>query len=132
MIKIPKHIVAEMIRHAQSELPNEACGLLTGLRDEVQTHYQMTNTDHSPEHFSFDPQEQFAVLKQARADNQKIIANYHSHPSSPARPSEEDKRLAFDPHIVYIIISLAGETPDIKAFYVDENHSMQPDQLIYL
>jgi proteasome lid subunit RPN8/RPN11 len=131
MIKIPQPVAAEMIKHAQSELPNEACGLLAGAGDEVQTHYTMTNIDHSPEHFSFDPQEQFAVLKQARANGQKIIANYHSHPSTPARPSDEDKRLAFDPDIVYIILSLAAEMPDIKAFKIDENHIMQAIEIIY-
>jgi proteasome lid subunit RPN8/RPN11 len=125
MIKIPQHIADEIIKHAQSELPNEACGLLAGVNNEVQAHYTMTNIDHSPEHFSFDPQEQFSVLKQARANGQKIIANYHSHPSTPARPSEEDKRLAFDPDIVYIIVSLANETPDIKAFKIDGNNNMQ-------
>ncbi len=131
MIKIPQHIVNEIIKHAQSELPNEACGLLAGVNGEVQAHYTMTNIDHSPEHFSFDPQEQFSVLKQARANGQKIIANYHSHPSTPARPSDEDKRLAFDPDIVYIIVSLANETPDIKAFKPDGKQNMHTIEIIY-
>ena len=50
----------------------------------------------------------------------KIIANYHSHPSSPARPSDEDIRLAYDRHIVYIIVSLALPKPDIKAFSIED------------
>jgi len=131
MIIIPKHIADEMIKHAYKELPNEACGLLTGTNGTVQQHYALTNVDHSPEHFSFDPQEQFRVLKNARTNGQKIIANYHSHPSTPARPSEEDKRLAYDPNIVYIIISLAGETPDMKAFVMAGNSRMQPCEIQY-
>jgi proteasome lid subunit RPN8/RPN11 len=118
MIRIPKDILNAMIRQACDELPNEACGLLTGTDDVVQARYAMTNVDHSPEHFSFSPQEQFDVLKEARREGRKIIANYHSHPATPARPSEEDIRLALDPHIVYVIISLAAETPDVKAFYM--------------
>ncbi|MDR0744316.1 MAG: M67 family metallopeptidase [Tannerella sp.] len=128
MIRIPQHIADAMIRHAHEELPDEACGLLTGTDGMVQKQFTMTNTDHSPEHFSFDPREQFAVLKEARKLGQKIIANYHSHPLSPARPSEEDVRLAFDPAIVYIIISLAGETPVINAFRLLDGR-MQPCQL---
>ncbi|MCD7973611.1 MAG: M67 family metallopeptidase [Candidatus Azobacteroides sp.] len=116
MIQIPQHIIDAIIQHAQEDLPNEACGLLTGTGDIVKGHYALTNVDHSPEHFSFDPQEQFHVLKEARAKGQKILANYHSHPSTPARPSEEDKRLAYDPNMIYIIVSLAGEKPVIKAF----------------
>ncbi|MDR1524404.1 MAG: M67 family metallopeptidase [Tannerella sp.] len=116
MIRIPQDIIDAMIRQACDELPDEACGLLTGTDGVVQARYAMTNIDHSPEHFSFSPQEQFNVLKEARRNGQKIIANYHSHPATPARPSEEDIRLAFDPQIVYIILSLAAGTPDIKAF----------------
>ncbi|GHU91243.1 Mov34/MPN/PAD-1 family protein [Bacteroidia bacterium] len=116
MIQIPRHIVEAIIEQAYKELPNEACGLLTGVEGIVQKQYALTNIDRSPEHFSFDPREQFNVLKDARSNGQKIIANYHSHPASPARPSEEDIRLAFDPRIIYIIVSLAGEKPDMKAF----------------
>lgn len=116
MIQIPQHIIDAIFKQAQEELPNEACGLLTGVDLVVQKQHALTNIDHSPEHFSFDPQEQFKVLKEARKNGQKIIANYHSHPATPARPSEEDKRLAFDPNIIYIIVSLAAEKPDIKAF----------------
>lgn len=120
MIKIPKQIIDGIIAQSKAELPNEACGLLTGSEDTVHKQYALTNVDHSPEHFSFDPREQFQVLKSARAEGQKIIANYHSHPESPARPSEEDKRLAFDPSITYLILSLASETPIIKAFVIQD------------
>ncbi|GHU58974.1 Mov34/MPN/PAD-1 family protein [Bacteroidia bacterium] len=118
MVAIPTHIIDSIVRQAQSELPNEACGLLTGKDGIVQKHYPLTNTDRSPEHFSFDPREQFQVLKEARAEGQRIVANYHSHPSTPARPSVEDIRLAYDPDIIYIILSLADETPSIKAFRI--------------
>lgn len=128
MIRIPKHIIEGIITHGKAELPNEACGLLTGSGDAVEKQYALTNVDHSPEHFSFDPREQFQVLKSARAEGQKIIANYHSHPETPARPSEEDKRLAFDPHITYLILSLAAEVPVIKAFVVKDG-DMVPDEI---
>lgn len=43
-----------------------------------------------------DPREQFAVVKDMRNNNLTLLGNFHSHPASPSRPSEEDKRLAFD------------------------------------
>jgi proteasome lid subunit RPN8/RPN11 len=119
-IQIPQTVVDDIFRQAYEELPDEACGLLTGVGNAVQKRHALTNIDHSPEHFSFDPQEQFAVLKDARANGRKIIANYHSHPATPARPSDEDIRLAYDPDIICIIASLAGEVPDIKAFSIVE------------
>jgi proteasome lid subunit RPN8/RPN11 len=120
MIRIPSHILSSIIRQAYAELPNECCGLLTGLDGIVRKQYPLTNIDHSPEHFSFDPREQFQVLKAARTEELKIIANYHSHPSTPARPSKEDIRLAYDPNVVYFIVSLAKETPVVKAFSIEE------------
>jgi proteasome lid subunit RPN8/RPN11 len=128
MIQLPQQIIEAIIDQASKELPDEACGLLTGVDGVVQKQYALTNIDHSPEHFSFDPKEQFDVLKDARANGQKILANYHSHPGTPARPSEEDIRLALDPGIRYIIVSFAGETPDIKAFSVVEG-GMQPCEI---
>lgn len=129
MIEIPQSIINAIFKQAYNELPNEACGLLTGADGIVKKQYALTNIDHSPEHFSFDPQEQFNVLKDARKNGQKIIANYHSHPETPARPSEEDIRLAYDPNIIYIIVSLAEETPVIKAFSSTGNGSMQPHDI---
>lgn len=118
MIRINKVFFDEIVKQALDELPNEACGLLAGKYDEVIKRYPMTNIDESPEHFSFDPTEQFKVLRQSRSEGLKLIANYHSHPSTPARPSQEDIRLAFDSEIVYLILSLAGETPDLKGFKI--------------
>jgi proteasome lid subunit RPN8/RPN11 len=121
MIRIPSSVIDAIVAQARNELPDEACGLLTGKENEVTRQYPLTNIDHSPEHFSFDPKEQFQVLREARAQGLQIIANYHSHPESPARPSEEDIRLAFDPGIIYIILSLLDkENPVIKAFSIRE------------
>jgi proteasome lid subunit RPN8/RPN11 len=119
MIRIPQNIINGIIAQARNELPNEACGLLVGSGNEILKQYPLTNIDHSPEHFSFDPKEQFAVLREARSQGLRIIANYHSHPESPSRPSQEDIRLAFDPDILYFILSLQEkENPVIKAFSI--------------
>jgi proteasome lid subunit RPN8/RPN11 len=120
MIIIPRTIIDSIIEQAKNELPNEACGLLVGKDNEIIKQYPLTNIDHSPEHFSFDPKEQFQVLREARAQGLLIIANYHSHPETPARPSKEDIHLAYDPNIIYIILSLQEKTPVIKAFSIKE------------
>ena len=101
-----------ILTHCTAGLPNESCGLLAGTEEDeeitVTKVYLLTNVDASREHFSMDPKEQLAALKDARANGYKIIGNFHSHPESPSRPSEEDKRLAFDPTIEYLILSLMG------------------------
>lgn len=105
-MKIEQYVINQLIEQAQKDAPLETCGYLLGRDDTVLENYPMTNIDHSEEHFSFDPKEQFAALRYARANGLKILANWHSHPASPSRPSQEDLRLANDPTIRYAILSL--------------------------
>ncbi len=117
-MKIAQKIVESIYAQAEEEAPVEACGYLAGKGEEVIKHYPMSNSDHSTEHFSLDPQEQFAVIKQVRAEGLDILGVYHSHPATPARPSEEDIRLAYDPEISYVIASLANNQKTIKSFKI--------------
>lgn len=107
---IPRHVIDELIEQARRDAPDESCGYLLGERtdegDVVKENFRMENIDHSPEHFAFAPKDQFAALKYARNKGLKILANWHSHPASPSRPSQEDLRLANDPTIRYAILSL--------------------------
>lgn len=115
---IPKHIIDELIEQAKKDAPNESCGYLLGTGNIVTQNYPMENIDHSPEHFSFEPREQFAALRYARQHNLQILANWHSHPASPSRPSQEDLRLANDPTIRYTILSLLNEIPRLNSFKI--------------
>lgn len=118
-MKIKKELINEIVSQARKELPNESCGYLLGKeKSTIIVNYPMTNADHSPEHFSFLPEEQFAAIRFAREKNLKILANWHSHPTSPSRPSEEDIRLAYDKNILYFILSLASKTPVLNAFSI--------------
>ena len=106
-MEIKQNVIDELIAQAQKDAPNETCGYLLGTADGTVTeNYWMENIDHSPEHFSFAPKDQFAALKYSRSKGLKILANWHSHPASPSRPSQEDLRLANDPTIRYAILSL--------------------------
>ena len=102
-----------ILSQAQRDAPIESCGYALGIRQDddiiITENRPLTNVDHSAEHFSFDPKEQFAAVKYARTNGLSVIGNWHSHPASPSRPSEEDKRLAYDPNAFYFIISLAPE-----------------------
>lgn len=119
MLQIPATIHDDLIAHAKEGFPLEVCGLLGGTGDTVSAIYRMTNTDASNEHFMMDPSEQFAVIKDLRAQGLSMLAIYHSHPESPARPSQEDIRLALTPEVSYVIISLADAAgPDVKSYKI--------------
>ena len=129
MLYLKKEDYEKILAHCKEGLPNEACGLIGGTiegdKRSIQKVYLLTNIDQSNEHFSMDPKEQLKAIKDARANGYKIIGNFHSHPESPSRPSEEDKRLAFDPAIEYLILSLMEEgNPVLKAFGIDKEKNV--------
>jgi len=111
-----------IVAHARGSLPNEACGLIAGNSDNdiktIEKVYLLSNPDNSPEHYSIDPKEQLTAVKDMRALGLAPLGNFHSHPSTPARPSDEDIRLSYDPKASYLILSLAETTPVLKAFGV--------------
>lgn len=118
MLKLTQNAVEEIIRHVREHAPIEACGYLGERNGRVERVIRLANVDASPEHFSFDPKEQFAAIRQLRKEGYSLRAAYHSHPASPARPSQEDVRLAFDPDLSYLIVSLAASEPNVRSFII--------------
>jgi len=118
-----------MVVHAKSGLPNEACGLIAGVVDDniktVEKVYLLSNPDNSPVHFSIDPKEQLAVIKDMRASGFTLLGNFHSHPATPARPSEEDIKMFYDSKASYLILSLAESNPILKAFGIKDGEAVQ-------
>lgn len=127
MLKIPKEVFEQIKIHGEKEAPLEACGYLAGTNDDASEYLVMSNVDRSSEHFSFDPKEQFGAVKTARAKGLSLIAVVHTHPASPARMSQEDIRLANDPFIRYVILSLLdGKT---ACFTVDKDKNVIPEKV---
>ncbi len=132
MLEIPEKIREAVVAHAQSGFPLEVCGILGGNDGTVASHYPMTNTDASNEHFMMEPKEQFAVVKALRAGGEQMLAIYHSHPESPARPSPEDIRLALTPNVCHLIVSLSDrDNPVAKAFRISDG-AVEPVELKFL
>ena len=129
MLFLTKSDYEKMLAHCKEGPPNEACGLIGGVvegeKQYVKKVYLLTNMDESNEHFSMDPKEQLAAVKDMRKNGYVPLGNFHSHPETPSRPSEEDKRLAYDSTAVYMIMSLMdNDNPVFKAFGVDKDKNV--------
>ena len=118
MVTMDKVVIPGMIAHAKQEAPIEACGYLAEKDGVIVKQYGLKNTDASREHFSLDPEEQFEAVRDMRQNGLKLAAVYHSHPTTAARPSQEDIKLAYDPGLSYVIISLAGEAASLSSFRI--------------
>lgn len=83
---VPKSIRAELEKHARAEEPNEACGLVA-FRDGVAERYVAgRNAAASPYRFELDVDPETWFLE----DEGYELAVFHSHASSPPRPSRTD------------------------------------------
>ena len=135
MITMSKNDYEIILKHARENLPEEACGLIAGKKDgnnkSIEKVYCLTNIDHSNEHFSLDPKEQLAAVKDMRANGLVPLGNWHSHPSSPSRPSVEDIRLAFDSKASYLILSLMADYPVLNSFHIEGGEWTKEDLRIY-
>ena len=121
-LQIPNDIFEQMIQQAKAKAPIEACGMLAGRDGQVERLYKMTNADKSSTHFMMVPEEQFKVVKDIRSAGLEMLAIYHSHPASPARPSTEDISFALTPGVIYVIVSLQNTEPAIKGFLIEDNN----------
>ena len=73
-----------------------------------------------------------AAVKDMRANGWEPLGNWHSHPASPSRPSEEDRRLAYDSLARYLILSLQElEQPVLKAFRI-AGDQVEQEEITYV
>ena len=147
MISLKKADYEKILAHAKSCVPEEACGLIAGTKDGEEFDVMIRFDDGSDpyyycfkdegchiiynEHFTLDLKEQLAAVKDMRANGLMPLGNWHSHPESPSRPSEEDKRLAYDSKASYMILSLMEpEQPVLNSFHIEGDESTKEDLVI--
>ena len=92
---------AEVVAHALSGLPNEACGLLAAPAggEEVTRFFPVRNAAESSQIYRLDDAEYLQVERTADAEGLALVAVMHSHTHTTAYPSPTDVRdaSAFDP-----------------------------------
>jgi proteasome lid subunit RPN8/RPN11 len=119
-MRIAREMVDRVIAQAEAEAPNECCGMIGAAEGRAASLYPATNAEASPLRYSIDPKDQFRIMKEIEDRGEELAAIYHSHTRSPAYPSQTDVNLAFYPEALYLIVSIAGESPDLRAFTINE------------
>jgi proteasome lid subunit RPN8/RPN11 len=113
----------EMLAHAQSERPNECCGLLAGIIDTnlVVKRYEMVNEAASPIEYRADPRSLLHAEKDMDKLGLQVLAIYHSHPTSAPIPSRTDLERRYIADVVNYIISLQGPEPVMRGWWLSEH-----------
>ena len=115
-MRIRSSVVDDMITHAREDFPAECCGLLRGAQGLVTESVRCQNELQSRTAFSIPPQELFQFFRSTREMEMEFAGVYHSHPESPAAPSERDGREFYYPEVSYWVISLQEGIPVVRCF----------------
>lgn len=141
-VEIPRDVYDRMVAHARAGLPNEACGVLAGVDGKVSRLYPMRNAEESPVVYRFDEREQLEVFGEVEERGLELVAFYHSHTHTEAYPSPTDVRQAHwedadggvpvpaYPGTRYLILSLRGEEPELRAFTFEEGRPVEEEARI--
>ena len=115
MVVVPPNVRAELVAHAKAEDPNEACGLVV-LKDGVAERYERgRNGASSPYRFELEVAPELWFLE----DEGYELAVFHSHLSSPPRPSRTDvENIGLWEGKPYLIYSLRQD--DLAAWTIQD------------
>ena len=128
-LRLTQQQVQAIVEQAQTDAPQEICGLISG-ENSIATHiFPITNHSATPEqHFEMEPIALLKAYKHMDATGTQLLAVYHSHPASDPIPSPTDIRDAMRhmPNLAHLIVSLKHEKPRLQAWYI---HNVQVDRV---
>ncbi len=135
MLRIGRALLNQMIAHALAAAPEEACGILLGLRRGTQRDVlhavPCRNVYEGSRHtrFLIDPEQQLAVQREAPFQGLEIIGYYHSHPEGSAAFSDEDRRQAH-PWVSNLVLAFRGGVfVEARSWRVDPGGACEEEPL---
>jgi proteasome lid subunit RPN8/RPN11 len=115
--------IDQIVQHAVSAAPDEACGLIAGQSNHVRQIIAMHNVaDHPETNFEMAPQDLLKTLKRIDAAGLDLIGIYHSHPQGSPRPSSSDivQTRRHLPRTPQLIVGLGGHQPQLQAWLIHD------------
>jgi proteasome lid subunit RPN8/RPN11 len=127
-LRIGPGLLERIREYGRERYPHECCGFLLGRsrgggRRVVRLRAAVNEHPDSPRNRYFIPPEEYLEAERiAEREGIEVVGFYHSHPDTPAAPSEFDRTHAL-PGVSYVIVSVRGGEPgEIRSF------SLSPDQ----
>ncbi len=129
-VVLPAALLREIVDAARAALPNEAVGLIVSDRHlaaggRPQRYLALRNAAQSPYRYAIDPAQQLGAWLSLERAGEVVWAIVHSHVSSAAVPSATDVALAYFPDSLYLVCSLAGDTPSVRAWSIRDGAALE-------
>jgi proteasome lid subunit RPN8/RPN11 len=114
-VVIPAEVRSALVEHAEAERPNEACGLIALRAGVAERYIPGRNREASPYRFDLDVDPEAWFLE----DDGYELAVFHSHLSSPPRPSRTDvENIGLWKGRPYVILAL--HSGELAAWRIDD------------
>jgi [CysO sulfur-carrier protein]-S-L-cysteine hydrolase len=129
-MRIPRALYDEMIEHAREDAPNECCGMLAARDGRAVKLYRARNAAASPLRYEIEGADQYRIQMAIDDADLELGAIYHSHTRTEPYPSQTDINLAFYPEALYVIVGLAGEEPDVRAYAIRDGQVTETELIV--
>jgi proteasome lid subunit RPN8/RPN11 len=126
-MRMPQALFDEMVAHARADAPNECCGMIASADGGAVKIYPAQNAAASPLRYEIDGAEQYRIQMAIDDAGHDLGAIYHSHTRSAPYPSQTDINLAFYPDALYVIVGLAGDDAEVRAFEIRDGQVAEAD-----
>jgi [CysO sulfur-carrier protein]-S-L-cysteine hydrolase len=117
-VEIDRGLLEEIVAQARDEAPNECCGIIATRDGKAVAVHPARNAAASPLRYEMDGMEQYRIQSAIEDAGHELGAIYHSHTRTAPVPSQTDINLAFYPEALYVIVGVAHEEPDVRAFRI--------------
>lgn len=124
-----KSVYEDMIAYCKQALPYEACGLLSGVKEEGNTLWKLNNESLNLNRFYMSKEAIKHAVMKMNENGEKITGIFHSHPTSPAFPSSHDIKYNSYDHVAYFIVSFYKGKVEVGCFKMD-NKKVIPLKII--
>ncbi len=122
-LRLSAALWALIVAHLRAAAPAEGVGLLAtraeGAAERAVRFYPGHNLDGSATRYTMDPAGVVAAFDDMEQRGWRFGAIVHSHPSSPPTPSATDRREAFYPDALMVIVGLVGPAAEMRAWSLE-------------
>jgi proteasome lid subunit RPN8/RPN11 len=130
-MRIAQSLYDEIVEHALADSPNECCGIVSADNGTAVKVYRAENKLANRFSFEIDGREALRISDEIEEQGYELRAIYHSHTRSAPQPSLTDIKFAANwPGVLWIIVGLAGDEPEVRTWLIDDGDVSEAELVV--